>query len=125
MTLEQQRFLQEMGEVVVSEFSAFSVGEDGVVEGQFGRFVPVREPAPLDNLVKALRLAGFEPSQFKFQQYQVIVANPYNGARVDLRFPDQLAIKGWQYQGLHQLDLVLRSPFVCAVEIRTATKGIS
>ena len=123
MSTDTQRHLEEMGQVIVGEFSNFSVGQDGTVEGDFGRFVPVEKPAPLDTLVKAMRLAGLDTSEFKFQQYQVIVGNPFHGGRVDLRFPDQLAIKSWKYSGLHQLDLVLRSPFVCATEITTILKG--
>ncbi len=114
---ERQLFLQEMGEVVASGFLGFSVDSDGTIGGGFGKWVPLEDQEPLDSLFKAMRLAGLDPARYKFQQYAVTAANPYHGAKVDLQFPSQLVIKGPGYTGLHQLDLVLRSPFVCAVEI--------
>jgi hypothetical protein len=69
-----------------------------------------------------MRLAGLDANGFKFQQYDVTAANPYHAAKVDLKFPAQLAVKSEKYRGLHQVDLVLRSPFVAAVEIQRAIR---
>ncbi len=115
------KHLQEMGQVIEAELSQFSIQEDGSVVGPFGKFVPVgaAEEIDLSWLRKAIRLTGSDPAAFKFQQYHVIVGNPYHGGKVDLRFPDQIAVKGPYYQGLHQADLLERSPFVAAVEFKT------
>ena len=121
---ERQRFLLEMGAVAMEGIAGVSLDQDGLVMGAYGKFVPREESqsAPLDRLFAAMRLVGLEPSEFRFQQYQVIAANPLHGAKVDLEFPDQLAIKGLRYQGLHQVDLVLRNPFVTATEIKSYSR---
>ena len=121
---ERRRFLLEMGIVAMDGFAGMSLDDDGVVVGAYGKFIP-REPtesAALDQLIAAMRLVGLEPAEFQFQQYRVVAANPLHGARVDLEFPDQLAVKGPKYQGLHQVDLVLRSPFVAATEIKSYSR---
>ena len=120
---DRARFLQEMGDVVVAAFPDYAVEPDGVVDGSFGKWIPLEEQEPLDALFKTMRLAGLDPVGFQFQQYDVIAANPYHGNRVDLKFPSQLVIKSAYYNGIHQLDLVMRSPFVCAVEIQTGIKN--
>lgn len=119
---ERQRFLQEMGAVVVANFTDYNVELDGVVGGSFGKWTPMEQQEPLDTLFKIMRLAGLDPEEFKFQQYEVIAANPYHANRVDLKFPSQLVIKSVNYTGIHQLDLVLRSPFVAAVEIQSGIR---
>lgn len=117
--------LQEMGAAVVANFPDYSVDENGVVSGSFGIWTPIKpkDAEPLDTLFKIMRLAGLDPGEFQFQQYTVVAANPYHANRVDLKFPAQLVIKSSNYTGIHQLDLVLRSPFVCAVEISSAISG--
>ena len=120
---ERQRFLLEMGAVAMEGIAGMSLDNDGVVSGGHGKFIPLEEQAPLDRLFAAMRLVGLEPTEFKFQQYRVIVANPHRGGRVDLTFPDQLVIKGAKYQGMHQVDLVLKSPFVAATEIRSYSRS--
>ena len=122
---ERQRFLLEMGAVAMEGILGMSLDADGVVMGGYGKFVPREqsEQAPLDRLYAAMRMVGLDPTEFKFQQYQVVVANPHHGARVDLEFPDQLVIKGLRYQGMHQLDLVLRSPFVAATEVKSYSRS--
>ena len=119
---ERRRFLQEMGAVVAEAFDGFTVDPDGLVEGVCGKWIPIEEQEPLDTLFRTMRLVGLDPGEFKFQQYEVIAANPYHGNRVDLKFPSQLVIKGPYYTGMHQLDLVQRSPFVAAVEIQGGTR---
>lgn len=119
---ERQRFLEEMGEIVAEGFGGFEVGPDGVIEGAYGKWIPLEEQEPLDVLFKTMRLAGLDPAGFKFQQYEVIVANPYHGLRIDLKFPSQLVIKGDYYEGIHQVNLVLRSPFVTATEIQSGIR---
>jgi hypothetical protein len=122
---ERQRHLLEMGAVAMEGIAGMSVDADGVVTGAYGKFIP-REPneeARLDRLFAAMRMVGLEPADFKFQQYRVVVGNPFHGGRVDLDFADQLAIKGLKYQGLHQVDLVLKSPFVAATEIKSYSKS--
>jgi hypothetical protein len=120
---ERQRFLLEMGTVAMEGFAGMSLESDGVVVGAHGKFIPREDQAPLERLFTAMRLVGLEPTEFKFQQYQVIAANPHHGGRVDLEFPDQLVIKGPKYQGMHQVDLVLRNPFVTATEIRSYSRS--
>ena len=116
---ERRKFLQEMGEVVAERFAGFSVGADGVVEGDYGRWAPLEEQAPLDSLFAVMKRLGLAPAEYKFQQYGVTSANPFHGGSVDLKFPAQMAIKSKKYQGLHQVNLVLRNPFVTAVEIQS------
>jgi hypothetical protein len=122
---ERRRFLQEMGTVAMEGIIGMDVDSDGVVMGAYGKFVPREESeqVPLDRLFGAMRMVGLEPTEFKFQQYRIVVANPHHGLRVDLEFPDQLVIKGYRYQGLHQLDLVLKSPFVAATEIKSYSRS--
>jgi hypothetical protein len=50
MTQERLRFLQDLGEVVAENFSGFSVKADGVVEGAFGRWVPMERQESLEEL---------------------------------------------------------------------------
>lgn len=120
---DRARFLQEMGAVVVAAFPDYTVEETGVVDGTFGTWTPMEEQQPLDTLFKTMRLVGLDPQGFQFQQYEVIAANPYHGNRVDLKFPSQLVIRSAYYNGIHQLDLVMRSPFVTAVEIQTGIRN--
>ena len=115
---ERRKFLQEMGAVVAERFAGFSVGGDGVVEGDYGRWTPLEEQAPLDSLFAVMKRLGLDPTEYKFQQYEVTAANPFHGGSVDLKFPAQMVIKSRKYQGLHQLNLVLRNPFITAVEIQ-------
>jgi hypothetical protein len=117
LTPERQRFLQEMGQVVADAFN-LSVDENGVVQGATCTWTPLENQRPLDPLFTTMRMAGLEPSGFKFQQYDIIAANPYEGGRVDLPFPSQVVIKSDRYTGIHQVDLVFRNPFVTAVEIQ-------
>lgn len=122
---ERRRFLLEMGTVAMEGIIGMDLDSDGVVVGAYGKFIPREEgeQAPLDRLFAAMRMVGLEPTEFKFQQYRIVVANPHHGARVDLEFPDQLVIKGIKYQGLHQVDLVLKSPFVAATEIKSYSRS--
>lgn len=119
---ERRRFLQEIGTVLLNDSEGLSMDSDGVIFGSAGRWIPVEDQAPLDGLFAAMRMVGLNPAEFKFQQYDVIAANPFHGGRVDLKFPAQLAIKGDRYQGLHQVDLALRNPFVTATEIKSYGK---
>jgi hypothetical protein len=119
---QRQQFLLDMGAVVVANFPDYDVDADGVVGGSFGKWIPIEEQEPLDTLFKTMRLAGLDPAEFQFQQYDVIAANPYHANRVDLKFPSQLVIKSVFYTGIHQLDLVLRSPFVTAIEIQSGIR---
>ncbi len=124
MTAEKMRFLQEMGQVVTRNFSGYSVGANGVVEGGFGKWEPVEDPTPMDELLLAMRLSGLDPGAFKFQQYEVTAANPLHGGKVDLKFGRQMAVKGPRYAGLHNVVLVARSPFVAAVEIANSLEPV-
>ncbi len=117
LTPERAKFLEEMGAIIAEAFNT-EVHVDGVVEGPYDRWTPLEEQRPLDVLFKAMRLAGLEPEGFQFQQYEVVAANPYHGGKVDLKFPSQVVIKGASYRGIHQVDLVLRSPLVAATEIQ-------
>jgi hypothetical protein len=117
------RFLQEMGQVIAEGFAGWSVSEDGVAQGAFGKYIPKQDQEPLFELFKWFRWAGLDAAEFKFQQYEVVMANPYHGGKVDLKFPDQMVIKGPGYKGIHQVDLVLRSPWVTPVEIVNALKA--
>ena len=121
LSWERRRHLLELGAVVVERFAGFSLGGDGVCEGAYGKWAPREEPAPLEALFAAMRLAGMDPGQFKFQQYDVMAANPLHGNRVDLKFPAQMVIKGEKYTGLHEVDLVLRSPFITVAEIQAGS----
>jgi hypothetical protein len=114
-----------MGAVAMEGIAGMNLDQDGVVAGAYGKFVPREESesAPLDRLFAAMRIVGLDPAEFRFQQYRVVAANPLHGAQVDLEFPDQLAIKGLRYQGLHQVDLVLRNPFVTATEIKSYSRS--
>ena len=118
LSVERQKFLKETGAVVAARFAGFSVGTDGVVEGDYGRWTPLEEQAPMDNLFAVMKRLGLDPAEFTFQQYEVTAANPFHEGSVDLKFPAQMAIKSKNYQGLHQVNLVLRNPFVTAVEIQ-------
>src|SRR5712692_7071549 len=118
---ERLRFLEEMGTVIATVFNT-EVGPDGVVEGPYDRWTPLEEQQPLDGLLQAMRLAGLDSGGFKFQQYEVVAANPYHGGKVDLKFPSQLVIKSDSYKGIHQVDLVLRSPLVAATEIQSGIR---
>jgi len=120
---ERQRFLLEMGTVAMEGIVGMSLDTDGNVVGAFGKFIPRENQEPMDRLYAAMRMVGLEPTEFKFQQYQVVVGNPRHGGRVDLDFPDQMVIKGLRYQGLHQVDLVLRNPFVTATEIKSYSRS--
>ena len=122
LSLERRMFLEEMGAIVASGFDGFEVQPNGVVEGTYGRWVPLEEQEPLDPLFKTMRLVGLDPAEFKFQQYEVWAANPYHGFRIDLKFPPQLVIKGQYYAAIHAVDLVLKSPFVAATEIQTGVR---
>lgn len=116
---ERRGFLMEMGAVVMEDFPDFSVDSDGVVGSGWGKWIPIEEQAPLDELFAAMRMVGLDPLGFKFQQYRIIVPNPSHGLKLDLELPAQLVVKGDRYAGEHQLDLVLRSPFVAATEIKS------
>ena len=119
---ERQRFLLEMGTVAMEGISGVSLDVDGIITGAHGKFIPLEEQAPLDRLFAAMRMVGLDPTEFQFQQYKIIAANPFHCGKVDLEFPAQMVIKGPHYQGLHQVDLVLKSPFVAATEIKSYSK---
>jgi hypothetical protein len=119
----KQQFLQQMGSVIAAEFEGFSIDVNGVVSGAFGKWIPIENAQPLDTLFKAMRLAGLDPNEFQYQQYQVLAANPYHGNAVDLEFPAQMVIKSYRYAGIHEVDLIMRNPFVTAIEIQTSLKN--
>ena len=116
---DRQQFLLEMGAVLLENSEALSLGSDGVVFGPSGKWTPRADLPDLSELLAALRMVGIDPTKFKFQVYEVVAANPFHGGAVNLNFPPQLVIKGDRYAGQHQLDLVLRSPFVAATEIKS------
>ena len=116
---DRQQFLLEMGAVLLKNAEELSLGSDGVVMGPGGKWTPRADLPDLSELLAALRMVGIDPTRFKFQVYEVVAANPFHGGAVNLNFPAQLVIKGDRYAGQHQLDLVLRSPFVAATEIKS------
>jgi hypothetical protein len=119
LSLERQRFLLELGGVLLRDSEGLSMDSEGVVSGPGGKWTP-REALPdLSELFAALRMVGLDPERFKFQVYDIVAANPFHGGAVNLRFPAQLVIKSDRYEGQHQLDLVLKSPFVAATEIKS------
>ena len=118
-SVERQQFLLEMGAVLLRDSEGLSLDSDGVVRGPGGRWTPRAELPDLSELHAALRMVGLDPARFKFQVYDVVAANPFHGGAINLNFPAQLVVKSDRYEGQHQLDLVLRSPFVAATEIKS------
>jgi hypothetical protein len=121
-SLERRRFLMEMGQVVMAMYPGMGMDSNGVVSNAYGRYTP-REAMPnLEELLAAMRMVGLEPRLFKFQAYDVTVANPFQGGHVTLQFPAQLVVKSDRYEGEHQLDLVLKSPEVAATEFKSYSR---
>lgn len=113
------QFLQQMGQVIIDNFFGAAVGPDGTVSGTYDRWVPMDDAPPLDTLYQTMKMVGLDPSGFQFQPYAVFVSSPYLESKGEVQFPAQLIIKSDRYRGIHELDLVLRNPFVTATEIHT------
>jgi len=74
-------------------------------------------PVSLQALEDALRRAGLDPTKFQFEQVEADGEFP---GRPDLSYTTrQIVIRGPNGAGMFDRDLVLRSPWVTAVELRT------
>jgi hypothetical protein len=78
---------------------------------------PSPQEVSLDPLLAALRQAGLNPEQFRFEQVEAFQPFP---TRPEYDYTTrQVLITGPNGQGLFDRDLALRTPWVTAVELRT------
>jgi len=119
------QFLQEMGRVVLRTFEQFNLQADGVITGFGSEWVPFTDEEMSHVVIvmfqQAIDMAGLPGKAFSFLAYHVYVGTPELGQEglVRRQFPPQVAVKGYGYHGLHQLDLMKRNPILLATEIRT------
>jgi hypothetical protein len=110
------------------------VDDDGHIRFGSTDFTPVWEgdegAADLTPLREAIDKGGMNNADFDFVQLHVLAQVPHKGAKKgdELgpgQFPDQLAVidKAGRYRGVHQLDLVLKTPVITVTEIQNGIKS--